>query len=443
MHALPVSLTLTLAVVALAGGASPPAPASPTWMGSSLPLAPDVYTPAPAQRPRDTGEADRLFAAARDAAQGGAPSTAFRLASEALHADPDHAPARRALGYQLDGDVWRTRFEARQRARGLDWNTRFGWIEPGDSPRYEAGERRVGRRWLPVADAARAHSSIEEGWVVRTDHYAVTTNHSLERGAELAAELEAFRRAWTQLFAGYVYDDAEVRGLFGGARDARKARRPLRVYYHRDKAAYVAHLRRRQPRIAETLGIYFDDTKEAHFFAPDPSPATGRIDEEAAALARATLYHEATHQLFTETGPGRRGAGRDANFWLVEGVACYAELLAPVAGEPRYTLGNPAQGRLPSALQRGPVLPFAELAALGQSDLQRRPDLAPLYAQATGLVAMLRHGAHADRDAEALVGSLRAVYEGRHDTDELPRRLGRSAADLDREYRDFLANLSP
>jgi len=128
---------------------------------------------------------------------------------------------------------------------------------------------------------------------------------------------------------------------------------------------------------------------------------------------------------------------------LVEGAACNFELLAPGAGPATYTLGNPAQGRLPSALARGPVLPLAELAPLGQSDLQRRDDLAAVYAQATGLVAMLRHGDHAATDREALVRLLRAVYSGQPDGGEVERQTGRSAGELDADYLRFLGELVP
>lgn len=333
------------------------------------------------------------------------------------------------LGYtKSDAGEWLTPFQAKQRERGYRWHARFGWLKPDEVARYEAGERRLGRRWVTAEEDAERHAKIEEGWTVRTDHFAVTTNHSLGAGARLAAELEGLFQVWRQMFAGYWLSDREVAALFEGERNARKRARPMRVYYHRDREGYVAHLRRRQPRIGETLGIYFDEQRESHFFHTD--------DPEQRDQLRATLHHEAAHQLFAENGPGRRGAGRDANFWLVEGVACYFELLAPVAGKLRYTLGEPAQGRLPSAVVEGPAAPLAELAPLGRTDLQRRTDLPAVYAQATGLVAMLRHGESADR--EALVRTLRAVYGGRPDGEELARQTGRSLDELDRDYARFL-----
>lgn len=408
-----------------------------TWLGQVVRVAPDVYA-GQLVTSGDPGAADGLFTQAQAAAAAGDSSAAFDLAARALHADPRHTGARQVLGYEaVEGD-WLTPYEARRRERGEVWRLSYGWLADDEVPRYEAGERRVGRRWLSAEDDAARRQAIEDGWTIRTDHFAVTTNHSLRAGARLAAELEGLFQVWRQAFAGYWLDDREVRALFAGDRLARKRSRPMRVYYHRDKAGYVEHLRRRQPRIDQTLGIYFDDTREAHFFAPSEG-----ADAEQLELSRATLYHEAAHQLFAENGPGRRGAGRDANFWLVEGAACYFELLAPGDGPATYTLGNPAQGRLPSALARGPVLPLAELAALGQTDLQRRDDLAAVYAQATGLVAMLRHGQHATTDREALVRTLRAVYSGQPDGEEIVRQTGRPAAELDDDYRRFLGELVP
>ncbi|TWT94790.1 hypothetical protein Pla108_36400 [Botrimarina colliarenosi] len=436
MRRSPLTMTLCLLVgPGLLAGVAGPACAEP-WLGQTVWVAPDIYTGATTAA-GETDQAEALFAAARQAAAEGRLSAAFELASKTLHANPQHESARTVLGYELVDGEWVTPYQARQQRRGFRWSPRFGWLAPDEAPRYEAGERRLGRRWMGVDEDAAAHAAIDDGWVVRTDHFAVTTNDSLETGARLAAELEGLFQVWRQWFAGYWLEEREVRALFAGDRSARRRARPMQVFYHRDKAGYVDHLRRRQPRIGETLGIYFDDAREAHFFAP-PAGASAEVTE----LAQATLNHEAAHQLFAENGGARRGAGRDANFWLVEGVACYFEMLARAESPAQYTLGHPAQGRLPSAVARGPVLPLVELAAMGQSDLQRRDDLAALYAESAGLVAMLRHGKHANDDREALVRTLRAVYGGRPDGGELERQTGRSADELDRQYRRFLANLS-
>ncbi len=224
----------------------------------------------------------------------GRSSRALQLATAALRHDPDNAVARRVLGYEQHAGQWLTPFQQKQTDRGFLWDPRFGWVKQEDLPRYEAGERRDSRRWVSAAKDAERHAKIENGWQVRTDHFLVTTNHSLSAGAQLAAELEGLFQVWRQLFAGYYLGDREVQARFEGTRTARTRSKPFNVIYHKDKPQYVAALRHKQPRIDQTLGIYFDDLREAHFYAGDD-------------VDTATLCHEAVHQLFQES---RRARGK-------------------------------------------------------------------------------------------------------------------------------------
>ncbi len=245
--------------------------------GSVLFIASDQYTPAldeSAQLGEDRGKyADALFDLAKQAADAEQLSLAFQWATEAVRETPSHAEAHRVLGYeQLDGQ-WLTSYGIRIAEAGKVWHPYFGWIAEEDFPRYEAGERFVSGRWITAeADAAR-RKQMKDGWQVRTDHFLVTTNHSLEAAAELAARLERLHQIWRQLFAGFYLSEKEVGRLFAGEREPRKQIRPFRVYYHRDHEEYADALRRRQPRIAETLGIYFDANNEAHFFAGEDQDA--------------------------------------------------------------------------------------------------------------------------------------------------------------------------
>ncbi|TWT46394.1 DUF1570 domain-containing protein [Botrimarina hoheduenensis] len=391
-----------------------------------LAIAPDVYNGLRGVQPESQQAVER-FAEAQQAAERGEASHALRLVHEALALDPDHRAARRLLGYEwLDG-AWVTPYQRDQARRGYRWDARYGWVKPEDLSRYAAGERPDGRRWVSAAEVQERRDPIDEGWQVRTDHFLVTTNHSLEAGAALAAELENLYQLWRQRFAGYWATDREVRQLLAGDRVVPKPSRPFRVVYHRDKQGYVEHLRRRQPRIEETLGIYFDTLRAAHFYhAEEPA--------EAARL-RPTLYHEAVHQMFQESAPKARAAGENANFWVIEGVACWFETLRPA--EPGwYTIGR--GGRLASAAQIASPLPIAELTAWGQSDLQRQPNLAQVYAQATALVAML-----AEQQPETLVRYLKGVYYSRPDGAELSRLADQSYAELDDAYRRFAAERLP
>jgi hypothetical protein len=274
----------------------------------------------------------------------------------------------------------------------------------------------------------------KDGWQVRTDHFMVTSDQSQEAAAKLAAQLERLYQIWRQLFAGFCFSEREVRDLFSGERQPRERHRPFRVFYHRDKDDYVAALQRRQPRIAETLGIYFDADREAHFFAGN--------DQNTA-----TLNHEAVHQLFQETRPAARHVGDTANFWIVEGIATYFETLRehrdPAVGL-YYTIGESSAGRLPAARERLLVgkfyVPLDELTRLGKDDLQRYPELAKLYGQSAGLAALLMDGEEG-RYREPLVVYLSAVYAGRDDAGSLSDATGMSTAELDAACRRYLESL--
>jgi hypothetical protein len=213
----------------------------------------------------------------------------------------------------------------------------------------------------------------------------------------------------------------------------------MRVFYHRNKNEYAAALVKRQPRIAETLGIYFDAEEETHFFADGDS---GAENENVR-----TLYHEAVHQLFQASRPSARHVGALANFWIIEGVATYFESLTE-HDEDRagryYTIGEATAGRLPAARERllkdGFYVPLSQLTAWGKDDLQRQPELARLYSQSAGLAAFLMD-AEQGRFREALVQYLADVYAGRDDGRTLASATGVPYEQLDAAYRRYLESL--
>jgi hypothetical protein len=418
---------------AAAPGWRPEAPAT----GSLLFIASDPYSRAAGKSDqfRDARKkyADALFDLAKRAAEAGQLSLAFQWTTEALRENPDHADARRVLGYEQRDGKWLTPYGVRMAEAGKEWQAKFGWLTPRDASRYEAGERFVGGRWVsPEEDAAR-HRDMRSGWQVRTDHFLVTTNYSLEAAAELAARLERLHQVWRQLFAGFYLTENEVRRLFAGQRQPRKQVRPFRVYYHRDREEYALALRKRQPRIAQTLGIYFDDTREAHFFAG--------ADQDAG-----TLYHEAVHQLFQETKPAARRIGGLANFWVIEGVATYFETLTE-HNDPRtglyFSIGESRAGRMPAARQRlmeGFYIPLAELTQLGKDELQRHAEIGKVYSQSAGLAAFFMDGEQG-RYREPLVRYLDVVYAGRDDADSLSQATGAGYDELDAAYHRSMESL--
>jgi len=418
--------------------------AAPGWrpkspeVGSLLFTALDEYAPG-----ENVGDefvdvrlrhADDLFILAKRAADLKQPSLAFQFATEAVRENPDHAEGRRVLGYEQRGDRWLTPYGIRMAEAGKTWHPKFGWVRGEDIPHLEKGERQVGKRWTDAAADSARHRDMKSGWQVRTDHFQVVTNHSLEAAAELAARLEGLFQVWRQLFAGYYLGEPEVARLFDGGRDPRKQVRPFRVYYHRDRDQYIAALRRRQPLVSKTLGIYFDTFREAHFFAGDEH-------------SDSTLFHEAVHQLFQESKPTpKKPIAVTRNFWVIEGIATYFETLTEHQDAKAglyYTVGEPTAGRLPgarAALGDGFYIPVGEFTKLGKNLVQRNPDVAKLYSQSSGLAAFLMDGERG-RYREPLVRYLEAIYTGRDDDNTLATETETSYADLDAAYRRHMESL--
>lgn len=365
----------------------------------------------------------RLTAAAlRD----GRISLACRLAHEVLREDPDHGPARQALGYVRIGGTWRTPYERDRIRRGDVWHDRFGWIASEDVAQYERGMRRSGSGWISAEEDKRRHDRIENGWKIETAHVQITTNDSLEGGVRIARRLEKLYALWRQVFADYWVrqGDAERRFLQGDL--FRFTGRPFQVTMFHTREEYVRVLRRHQPMIDMTLGIYFDRHRRGYFFAgqgQDPG----------------TLYHEATHQFFHESRRTARQVGTWNNFWIVEGIAAYMESLR--AERDYWVLGGRDADRVAAARSRlgrdGFYVPLGRLARMGTDDLQRAPEIQKLYSQMAAAATFLMHY-DAGRYRTALMRYLRTVYEGRSRPDTLAQLTGTRYDVLDEQYREFL-----
>jgi hypothetical protein len=409
--------------------------ASPS--GEVVFVVPDIYSPTQPRQvtPQSREQADESFAQARKFSKQGDVGAALRTAARTLMFDPNHADARRVLGYEKDGDQWAGTYSIRQMKDGFIWHPKFGWIAAEDAPQYEAGQRKIGKRWITAEDDAKRHATIDDGWRVRTDHFQVTTDHSREAAAELASRLEGIYQAWLQLCGAYLIEAAELEKRFAGKQSSSYRGKPFQVVYYRTRDEYNDALIRQQAQIAKTLGIYFDNTRTLHFFAgKDQSPGT--------------ITHEAVHQFFQESTKSARNVGGLANAWILEGIACYFESLTPVqlaAELQAFSVGTPDTGRLAAAyknaIQDGFYIPLEELTRLGTSDLQRRSDIAKLYSQSAGLATFFMHY----RDGlyrPALMEYLRLVYAGQDKPTTLEEVTGASFGELDAQYHEFLKSLA-
>jgi len=343
---------------------------------------------------RRSGEehADKLFLVAkkvgtRGATEFGAAETAMSMVWDVLAADPNHAPARRALGQTRAGDAWLTPWEKVEARRGRVDHPVFGWTPKRHVDRLEAGERLLDGRWVEPEREALVRSNFASGWVCETEHYEVQTNVSLERGAEIARQLERFHTFFRATFPGFGLDPGDLRKRFStvgrvptydniGAADGK-----FHVHLYRTKAEYVLALQAQTPQIEVTNGYYDNRSRIASFYENGPG-ADPR-----------TLFHEATHQLFYECTARDRMVGETGHYWAVEGIGCYMESFRDdgatmSAGSPRYARFVNARDVL---LEEKFLVPLAEFDARGRQAFQTAPELFNCYSQASGLTHFFMH----------------------------------------------------
>jgi hypothetical protein len=340
-------------------------------------------------------QAEALFQLARSELQAGRPTRAFQLLHEVLHENPDYEQVRGALGYRLVNSRWRKPESVIQTRRTPDANPDLG---------FDAGKH----------------------WVVESEHFRITTDHSEDAGTQLAEKLEELYDVWQQLFFPYWSSTAVLARRLEGNVPADRSTTRHRVVLFRGRDEYVERLKRLEPQIELSLGYYLETQKTAYFY----------VDREP----RDDLYfHEVTHQLFSETGRGTQGVSLEANAWIVEGVAMYMESIRRRSGF--YTAGGIDANRLQDAryrtLNEGSYMPLEQLAALGRRTLQQHEDIRRLYSQSAGLAAFLMDDGRG-RNRPLLTKYLQAVYRGRDNARTLASLAGVPLPELDRQYREFL-----
>lgn len=371
-------------------------------------------------------QATALEALARRSVRADRASLAFSLILAAIRENPDHEGIRRILGYQKYQGGWHTLYEVNKLRAKQVRHPKFGWLPRDYVRRYEEGMRYSGK-WITAAEDAKLHGDIQSGWDIETEHYSIRTDHSLEAGVALGDKLEQLYRVWKQLFVRYFASEAEVTELFGGKNRRTGPPGPkLQVVFFRDRNEYNEALRPAYPNIGISIGLFDESTRRAYFFA-------GKDYEDR------TMYHEATHQLFHLSRPVAPNVGRQANFWIVEGVAMYMESLHEEDGF--HVLGGLDDPRMVAArfrlLNDDFYVPLSELNGYGMQQLQTDKRIGTLYSQAAGLTHFLIHH-DGGRYRDALVQYLQLVYTGRDNPQTLAQLTGVSLGELDTQYRKFI-----
>ena len=372
-------------------------------------------------------QAAALYELARKAIRARRASLAYELVLAAGREDPENEAVRRVFGFQKYRGGWYTAYEVKKLRENKVWHERFGWLPKAYVRRYEDGQRFSDNRWISADEDAKARREINAGWDVETEHYTIRTNHSIEAGVEMGTKLERLYRVWAQLFVRYYASEATLAGLFDGRpKPAAADPQKLAVVYFRDRADYNRSLRAALPNIGISVGVYLDSMQRAYFFAGEDA------DDR-------TLYHEATHQLFHQSRPVAATVGRQANFWIIEGIAMYMESLRPEGAF--WVLGGRDDVRMEAArvrlLRDNFYVPLAELTGMGMDKVQADPRIATLYSQMAGQTQFLVHYDNG-RYRDALVAYLSAVYAGNDDAATMAKLTGENYAVLDRQYRGFV-----
>ena len=383
--------------------------------------------------------AQDLFLLSRRVLKAGHTSYAYNLVRQTAACDPDSRTARRLLGFVRHGNRWVTPFASRQLRRRFVWHETFGWLPAAHVERYEMGQRYFKRRWVSADRESELRRDFRNAWEVRTDHYLVKTNHSLEEGVALARNLETFYGFLHSSFAGFFSTPDQIEKLFAGTSGvnggrSQKPARPHVVHFYRDRDEYRRTLRPRISQIDITNGLYMQDDRIVYFFHDKPP------DRD---FPRATLFHEATHQLLYESQSKSRPIARDANFWIVEGIACYMESFLPGEtgfriGEPRYVRFHWARHRV---LEEKYYIPLKTFASMGLRKFQTDPNIARNYSQASGLCHFLLHH-DGGRYRDAVIQHLLQIYtpNRRISIASLETLTGVTTTELDRQYQRYLAD---
>lgn len=377
-----------------------------------------------------------LYLLSRHVLNAGHVGYAYDLIREVALNDSDHSSARKILGFVRNGDEWVSGFESNMLKAKKVWHEQFGWIPKEHVERYERGERYFKSKWISAAKENELRRDFALAWEIRTEHYLIKTNHSLERGVELAKKLEDYHGLFFQLMAGFFNNPEQVQQLFAGnsSRPA-GASKPNTVHYYRARDEYLAALKKETNQPVEiTKGMYFPRSGIAFFFY-DPDS-----DDDS------TLYHEATHQLLSGSRPQTGEIGMKSDFWIIEGIACYMESFHR-DGE-KFSVGDPAHGRLQAArahfVNEQYYVPLREFARMGMQPFQTAKEIRKNYSQGAALTHFFMHY-DGGRYREALIEYLSQIYSPtkalRENPDSLEELTGVSSDDLDSQYAEYIRNL--
>ncbi len=420
----------------LAEKVSPDHAEAPAADGSSrFVLLPEVVEASP----KDTGagevgrpgrEAIRLEAAKALfdlALRAAKPPESFALADECLRGvverQPDHAEARRLLGFVPYKGGWATPYAARMLAEGSVYDPTYGWVKRDWVPHLGRGELpdRSLKRWLPAEEANALRRDWATRWEISTEHFRISTNVPLNEAISFGRKLEDLHQLFFSLMAD-VIDSSRLPLAQRFKKPDLKPAAPnprntnvYQVYYFATRDEYVTYVEPLLGANAQaSLGTYFPKKESpqyggiSYFF----NDVGGQLDVDA------TLYHEASHQLLFESAGATDYMKNASQYWVFEGLGTYFETLEH---EPDGSLriGGLVGPRIAQArrrlIERGEFIPIEKFVALSRPRFLGDVgggDIHLHYAESMALTVFLMQG-DGGRHREGFLDYLLDVYKGR------------------------------
>jgi hypothetical protein len=395
-----------------------------------------------------------FFALAERAAK--SPTPRYALASVCLRAvlerKPEHAEARRLLGYVPHEAGWARPFAVSELKKGNVNHPTFGWVpadwvphlDRGELPAPFSGRGQSKTRWLPAGEADRLRAGWDPPWKFATEHFEIQTNVPLSEAISFGRRLEAFHDLFMTLFADILGENLPLVRRYKDpalAGDGPSASKLHKVVYFASKDEFVEHLTpQKGAQIADSLGFY-DPPKKGSRWAPayffrDPG---GQIP------VTATLYHEVSHQLLFETAGPNAYTKNIGNFWVFEGLGTYFETVTPQpdgALEVGGLVGRRIEAALDSLLSRGHLIRLAEFVAYDENAFKDETQIHLNYQQAMTLAVFLMQW-HQGTYRDAFLDYVRDAYRGRLKRSAgraLEDRLGQPYATIESQFLAFLKN---
>lgn len=382
------------------------------------------------------------------------PTKHYALADSCLRAvlerDPDHADARRLLGYVPYEGGWATPYAVRQLREGKVKHPVYGWVKKTWVPHLEQGELpapgTTREAWLPAEEADRLRRSWNHRWRIFTEHFRIETNVPLSEAIVFGQHLESFNDLFQALMADVLGEKLPLAQRFKAGKAADDSGlEPHVVYYFAERDEFVSYLR---PRIGEDasqiLGIYLPPERRQRRV-----PAFSFRDRGGELDVLSTLYHEVSHQLLFESGTAgmfdyKKTVG---NFWVFEGLGTYFETLVTRRDgslEIGGLVGNRIEAARESLVEQRRMVPLAQYVGFDEERLRSGEDRYVNYQQAAAFATFLMQ-AGGGRYREAFLEYVKDAYHGRlgHGRPALDARLDRSYRDLEAEFLTYLSKAQP